>query len=390
MPRRFVLAGLLAVGVTAMLIVWLASNIERVPVQRHEPPRTEARRNPYLALERFVIRMGGTVTRHPETRVLDRLPEGGIVFLDRRRLDHLQEERLQRLLGWVEGGGYLIVVAEETGIADPLLDSMGVSRVEPASTEHGSGDRSISLSLPGAERALRVDVARQVLTVGERQPDWLAGEDRRGAQVVNFRLGRGNLTVACELDQQLSNRRIGRHDHAEMFWTLLRFHGHSSPPQVLLLSGFEMPTLAGWLIDQAWAACFATLVLIALWLWRIVPRFGPLRSDPPPVRRELREHLAAVGHYLWRCRAPSALLEPAREHFRHCLAQRRPEVAACSVRAQVSALAALSRLSPAWIALALAGEADDRQAFVEVLRTLQVLERHLRDDHDESRRRCPD
>jgi hypothetical protein len=89
-------------------------------VSVREAPQAEARRNPYLALERLTVGMGGRLTRRSDARVLDQPPAGSTLFLDRRRGHLLPPERLRRLLAWVEAGGHLIAVAEAPQLADPL------------------------------------------------------------------------------------------------------------------------------------------------------------------------------------------------------------------------------------------------------------------------------
>ncbi len=377
MRRRLLAAGMLALLGLGSLTVWLVDHLERVPVSVREVPHAEARRNPYLALERLTAGMGGKLRRQSDARVLDDPPAGTTLVLDRQRAHLLPPERLRHLLAWVAAGGHLIAVAEDPQLADPLLDSVGVGRATRPVAERPQRPASIAVLPPGGSRPLQVAASRQKLSATGRQPAWSAGDDGQGAQMLQFRIGAGRLTVASELDQQLGNRRLGELDHAEFFWTLIIGKEGSTPPQVLLLSRLQMPTLFGWIAENARAAVFAALLLLLLWLWRIVPRFGSLQPEPAPSRRELREHLAAVGRYLWRSGQLAALLPAAREHFRHRLGQRRPGIAARPPAAQASQLAALSGLPAARIAAALAGPADGPHAFSEALRTLRELERVL-------------
>ena len=376
MSRRLVL-GLLMTAALAAVAVWLAMSLERVPVKTREPPQIEARRNPWLALERFCARMGGELTRSSDVRVLDRLPAGGTLMLGRQRAQLLTAERLRRLLAWVEAGGYLLAVAELPGVADPLLDSLGVNRTWVAEPAAGSRDREVQVILPGGGRPLRLAGSGYQLTEGERRPEWSAGPAQQGAQWLHFRLGQGQLTVATALDDRLNNRQIGKFDHAELFWSLLNRYDASQQPRVLLLARLEMPTLFAWLWQNAWAACLTALLLVALWLARIVPRFGRVRTQPPPARRELREHLAAIGRYQWRSRALEALLAPARAHFHRHLALRQPAIAALAPAAQAAALATLCQRPAVLITAALAGPAQTPRAFTDALRLLRSLERDL-------------
>lgn len=382
MTRRHNKASLLVlfalVGLT-LLAGWLVTHLEYVPQHRREAPQAEARRNPYLALERFTARMGGRLTRQSDARILDRLPAGGTLFLDRQRAHHLPPERLRRLLAWVEDGGYLIAVAERPDVADPLLDHLGVRYLEPLPEVPRERLEVLEVTLPGMLRPLRIDARGQRLQAGGRQPDWSAGKRAGGGgeQILHFHIGHGHLTIASELDQMLSNQRIGAMDHAEFYWTLLSEHDRSSPPQVLLLSRLQMPSLLDWLLENAGAACIAAATLLVLWLWRIIPRFGSVPPEAPPARRELREHLAAIARYLWRSGALAALLAPAREHFRSRLALHQPGIAARPTAAQAIALAAHSGLPATRIAAALDGRADTQHAFTDALRTLRDLEREL-------------
>lgn len=377
MNRQRLIWGIVAVLVLLTLAAWLVTRLERESVPVHEPPQAAARRNPYLALERFTERMGGTLTRRSDASALDRLPAGGTVLLDRQRSHWLPAERLQHLLAWIEDGGYLLVVAERPGVEDPLLDHFGITRLAKPASQPSGPSRVLDIRLPDHPTALLVDAASSRLEPGSRPPLWSAGRPGEGAQWLHYAIGRGNLTVTVALDSQLSNRRIGELDHAELYWSLLSRYDRSPKPQVLLLSRLQMPGLFVWLWENAWAACVGAACVLALWLWRIVPRFGPYYPEAPPVRRELREHLAAVGRYLWRAGALPSLLAPVREHFHTRLTLRHPKIAALPKEERPAALAELSRYSPAVIAAALEGRATHPHAFTDVLRTLDKLGREL-------------
>jgi hypothetical protein len=310
MTRRHNKASLLVlfalVGLT-LLAGWLVTHLEYVPQHRREAPQAEARRNPYLALERFTARMGGKLTRQSDARILDRLPAGGTLFLDRQRAHHLPPERLRRLLAWVEDGGYLIAVAEYRDVADPLLDHLGVRYFEPSPQAPREWPEVLEVTLPGMLRPLRIDARGPRLEAGGRQPDWSAGEGANGGgeQILHFHIGHGHLTIASGLDQMLSNRRIGVMDHAEFYWTLLSEHDRSSRTAGSVAVAPADAEPAGLAAGERRGACIAAAMLLVLWLWRIIPRFGGVQPEAPPARRELREHLAALlatcgGRVRWR------------------------------------------------------------------------------------------
>jgi len=376
MKQRALYSGLLVALALGLVGFWLLDHLERVPVVQREPAQREAMRNPYLALERFTERQGGRLARASDARALERLPPGGTLFLDRQRPHLLSAARLQGVLDWVANGGYLIAVAELPGVADPLLDRLGVSRTpQPLRARQPPG--VLEVNLPGGARPLHINLAETTLRPGTRQPAWSAGRRPNAAQILHFSVGRGHLTIAADLDAQLSNARIGDNDHAELYWSLLERYDRSAQPQVLLLSRLRMPTLFTWLWETAWAACLAAGALLGLWLWSVVPRFGSIRPEAAPGRRELREHLAAVGRYLWRSGGLAALLSPAREHFQRRLQLRQPAVAALPPEARATALSTLTHRPATAIAAALAGPADTARSFTAALRLLRNLERDL-------------
>jgi hypothetical protein len=109
----------------------------------------------------------------------------------------------------------------------------------------------------------------------------------------------------------MRNGSIGADDHAEFLWQLVRFQPDSGG--VFVFDNPEKLSLARWLADHAWAALAAAGGLLALWLWRIAPRFGPLAPDPEPVRRRLLDHLRASGRFQWSSGGAGRLAESARE-----------------------------------------------------------------------------
>jgi hypothetical protein len=88
----------------------------------------------------------------------------------------------------------------------------------------------------------------------------------------------------------------------------------------------------------------ATFLLLGCWLWRIVPRFGPVPADPPPARRRLLDHLRASGRYLWTEGLRGQLAAAAREAALRRLARAQPDFAAASGSEKAARLAALASI----------------------------------------------
>lgn len=402
-------------SVVAALVVatggafWFLRNYERVAIRRRDAPKAEARRDPYLALDRFLTRMGRPPVRTSDADVLRSLPVDAALVLDRHREYHLNPGREAALRAWVEQGGYLLVVPEGFGAPDRLVEALGLTR--PSSTrrldsddeenDDGSGEdraraqesdggpptnplqvrpnlpwpgplRTVDVSVPGARRPLTIRVFGQ-FNVGDIVPDWSAGDKPPALQVAHFRQGRGAVTVVEGLGDLASNVLIGEHDHAELVWALLQRYRPIGP--IIVLARLQSMSLWSWLATHARAALVSALVCLVLWLWHVAPRFGQVTPPASPDRRQLREHLRAAGRFVWRQGGSNAWLTVVRNALDERMARRLPP--GLSADERVRALAGQTGLSPEAIARALRAPADNAASFLAISRTLQQLERSL-------------
>lgn len=310
----------------ALGVVWFFRNFEQVPGKERVPASGEARLRDFLAAERFAGRMG--MPSH-ELRSLVELdaPAPGAVLLMPNRRQAIDAQRAARLLAWVQRGGHLIVEAEFPGVTDPLLDRVGVRRemrkppFKPLVVTD-AGERHLSVRFRSG-MALRVP----------GKPRFQAGD-----QLVTVARGKGLVTAATSLGFA-RNDEIGELDHAEFLWTVLTL-----APATGLQVFFHPERLSLWrfLVAHAAPALAGGFILLALWLWRIAPRFGPVPADPPPARRRLLDHLRASGRYLWTegLRGPLALA--ARDAALRRLARAQPDFAVASAAEKAARLVALA------------------------------------------------
>jgi hypothetical protein len=89
----------------------------------------------------------------------------------------------------------------------------------------------------------------------------------------------------------------------------------------------------------------ATAALLALWLWRTGPRFGPVMPDAPPARRRLLDHLRASGRYYWAKGLRNRLIVAARDAALRRVARAQPDFAAAPVEERAARLSALVSVS---------------------------------------------
>jgi len=335
------LAGVLAVLGAA----WFLATHDRVTREEWVGASGEARLRPFLAAQRLAERMGLKATELRSLPQLDALPVEGVLLVPSRRQE-LHAARLADLVRWVERGGHLIVEAEFLGVPDPLLDQLGVARSRAEAVR-----QPLAVDLPDAGRRLSVYFGDAMKL--DAQVD---ASLRVGANLVSFALGRGQVTVATSLRfarnpghedhyakmARRPARSIAALDHAELLWHVL-----SLTPGRELQVYFrpERLSLWGFLKENAAPALAASGLLLALWLWSIVPRFGPMVPDAPPGRRRLLDHLRASGRYYWVKGLRSRLVVAARDAALRRISRAQPDFASASQAERAARLSSLTGIS---------------------------------------------
>ena len=318
----------------AALAIWVAFNLHWETITVPTPPKGEALRNPYYALEHFAADLGIHTQQIASVREL--APEAVLVFEEPG--DALTHPPVEALESWVESGGRLV-------ISPVLLDSYpalkawsGIKRSRaspqpaptppappaataapatpaPAAPPHstaasGSDCPLMTVRADGSPtgQSFRVCYAGPTLGFdGDRPPAWSLSDDR-GMHVIRTGVGFGEVTV-LEPVGVLGNAMLKRADHAEMFAaaaglrhddTLLIFHPAAAEPLPALLWRLAAP-----------AILFLLAALLAV-AWRHAPRFGPPLPLPTPVRRSLAEQIRANARFAWRTRSLEGLRASAR------------------------------------------------------------------------------
>jgi hypothetical protein len=319
--------------------------------------------------------MGAKVTEVRSLPELEALPPGATLLMPNRR-QQLPVTQLGDIVRWVERGGHLIVEAEFLGVPDPLLDQLGVTRLQaevvakPLVFELPQSRRKLSVFFPDA---MQLEVAHGDVRL------------RAGAKLVTFTRGRGLVSAATSLrfarnpgyDDHFARlsrrpgRSIGANDHAELFWRLAsltpgrELHVYFRP---------ERLSLWGFLEEHAVPALAAGALLLALWLWSIVPRFGPIAPEAPPGRRRLLDHLRASGRYFWVKGLRSRLVLAARDAALRHVAHVHPDFAHASAEERAKHLSSLISVSAEEAARFMSNaDAANGADLVHLMRTAQKI-----------------
>ena len=405
--RRRLLQGLgigaLGVGVVAGLFFWL---FEQRSVEVQVDASREAQRNPYLALELLMERMGHPVVRVEGIGHLDPLPPPSALLVAPASRRTLTRERQQALLDWVEAGGHLLVVTytlwdEDDRRPDWLLDRFGLRQYmhEPEQEEdaEAAGDA-------GADPAAGADAVAEASGwdgwdetrvywpgAGEPlevrfDPDWYwvegfgdaelyAGGDW-GIHMILLRHGAGRVAALTD-DFFLRNAYLDDADHAELAVRMARLAGPGAPVWIVISE--RWPGLWSRALRHAAPALLALAVFLAAWIWRAARRFGPLLPPPELARRRWMEHLEAVGSFHWRADRGRTLLAATRASVQRAVERRHPSTGRLATPERSRALARLTGLDAHQVSLALdehfvpAGEA----AFVTAVARLERIRARL-------------
>ena len=355
---------------------WFSKNFGFGPERVWVGYSGEARVNPYFAAGLLLERLGFKVQQKSDMRGFDALPPDATVILAAERSD-LDPAAARALLSWVErDGGHLIIGVERELPRDTLLQQINVEahwkRTQDEDKIAGVGTDRIPMP-DGTE--LRADlVPSPVLVDLDEDADAWRFSTRGGMRILQFDWGEGEITVFSTL-RPFSNPEIGRLDHAEL---LAQIADAANPGELFLIRHLESPSLLGWLAQHAAAALVALGVFVLVWLWRVIPRFGPLAPSPAPDRKSLLEHIRAVGRFYLDQRELPRLLGLLRADCVELFSRRAPQAQGLDDAARLREAARMSGVRPRDLAQAFTARADTPADFSNAVRTLASFRRRLR------------
>ena len=278
--------------------------------------RGKARRDPFLAAERFLTERDFVVSMH--TWLDETLPQRGTLIATAQSFGN--RGTTTKVLDWVQQGGNLVLLLDggetfrddwerehrerskrEAPERTELLNEIGIE-----DAKEGGGELEVTLA--GATARVQIP-ARFTWKKGHApsHTNILAAEDDEVA-LASFDRGAGHITVAAHAEP-FRNRHLGDADNA---WLLLRLVDIGRSDEVCFLNGVKV-SFFGMLWEHGWMALISAGMLLAVWLWKSLPRFGPLRAAADGGTRDFAEHLSLTGAFLWRYRQRAQLIGPLRE-----------------------------------------------------------------------------
>ncbi len=317
-------------GAVSVALSTSGCDLSELPFVREEEVevgyRGRARIDPFLALTRFLERM--EVPWEPRY-ALTEIPDTGTVLVLPSEAD-TSPATARRLLTWVEEGGHLCYWLHGGNV---FLRPWDPDELETEAEEEGAIPRALLEEL-GIEIAEGSAVGTEVVWAGRSYeveidawpafsfPMWIwrgARGMRTGSRdespVLQMERGRGRITFVGSAELW-RNRKIGEKEHATLLWKMLRSGGTVKAIWYLRRTQTSFFSL---LWTYGWMALLSLAVYLVFWLWRSMPRFGPMVPDEEEASRDFQHHLAMTGQFLWSHDQAGALTEPILRRVRRRL-----------------------------------------------------------------------
>jgi hypothetical protein len=377
------LIGLIGAGLILIMAAWTAlwffTNHEYRYRQERGEMSPQARRNPLLAAEHFLDRLGLEAESVGGRQYLTDPPADTDLILVHHLGRDLLPEQQQRLHDWVEAGGHLVVTPGRTweaeGENDALLELVGARLLESDWLCEDVADDDCRYDLAHFEEAqydgpisLRFQADRILQEGPEHPADWaLAGES--GDHLLHYRIGNGALTLLSD-NELLENDTIGKYDHA-LFLALLS----GDARRVTLLYSSGMPGLLSLIQHHLPHLALAFVATLILWLWQLRYYTGPPIPPPPRVRRNLLEHLHASAAYAWSVDRGEEMGEASRQALEQLWLKRHPGLAGMSLQQRITWIAEQSGLNERTVERALNSPAEREGELIRIASAQQKLRR---------------
>jgi hypothetical protein len=393
-----VLLAVLAALFTAFFLLF-----EKTEKEIRTPGSPEARKNPFLAAERFLEATGIPAESLEDRTALMELPAPDEMIIVNRLGANLPEERERRLIQWIEKGGALVLTHERLWNEDlgrsgnTLLDRLGVrqydicgedSAITDEPRQAGEGglgpqeaeepgsqpckpacsacDREVVQVPAGHGATAEIEfMARYILEEEENAADDGGITERR--HVITKPVGDGRLIVFSD-NRFLTNEHIGKNDHA---FYLARLAANRE--KIWILYSSNMPSFASVLLKKAPLFCLSLPFFLLFYLLWLSTGIGPRYRTNDHVRRNITEHLFYAGRFLRGNGMSRTLIRQVRSSLEKSLSAARGRSGEISGRQRYEMLAEGAGLSIEEIESILTKDPEKTAAFIRQTQALQRI-----------------
>ncbi len=382
---------------TAVFALWFFNTHEKQSQERWTGFQGEARANDHLAAQMLLQELGFEAESRATLTPSEWLPPTeDTVFIRLTPTMTIGEERMA-ILNWVSDGGNLILLPPNQTLVDvdEFLMTLGFNLVETDYYEDESSDESAEEDAGGLQATSDYEVTEKPADESSSQDEYdlshLMSTTRIGLVdgdaeaniildqdvivVARREWGQGYVTLIAS-SFLFDNNNISTGDHARLFADVVA--GEIDPGKVWLIYQSSFSPL--W--EVIWrAAPFLVLslaALLGLWLWAVMPVFGPRIRPEEESRRSIVEHIRASGVFVWRHDGAESLMESSTHAVLHEAESRHPGIGRLPRKKQAEVIARMTGMSAQKVMDVLNGQPDQRpREFTHSMQRLQSIRKEL-------------
>lgn len=380
MRLKTVLISLLVLGIAAGAVGLFLLYFEPVKEQITSGYSLAARRDPFLAAERFLEKLDYNVTASRDRKELDKALDSDDYSVIITSYSHLFEkpQRREKLLNWIKRGGHLILEVRTNDTTDdvamdrPFLQQFGLTPTSknPLFEDYDDIQTGVQIYQNGTVFQTSF-LPRHALQVKNDEATVKSG-DKNGTHLAEFNMGEGIFTALSDMEIW-RNRKIGDLDHAALLAEVLG----KDPGRIWLLYYISVPSLFDILWRDAKWVVISSFAFLIFYLWSLNNRFGPFITYIKRQRRSLLEHITAAGLFDWRFNQGATLLEGVRGDLIQHIESRHPSWDKKSTSEKLAWLCEKTKLPEPQIDHALHGDCHNHMTFLHAISTLQTLRKLL-------------
>jgi hypothetical protein len=336
----------------------------------------EARYNDFLAAELLLKAADIDSDSRPSLKPSQWLPDSSDTIVSQLTAAIGVKSEQLALLEWVSSGGHLVVLPppQDSHGTDAFLSEIGVALVR-IEVEEDADAAETSPQDAEVDYVLNLNTTRHRIDLLAADDYHATLSDDSGAVVARREWGGGYITVIADAAYFL-NWSLDDFDHARLLLDIVA--GYLEPGKVWFVLHADFESLWQLLRSSAPFAVLALVLTVMLWLWSIMPGFGPGIDAKPPERRSILEHIVAAGQFAWRHHGSAALSSSSVAALIRQAESRHPGLSRLSADRQSIQLARLSG-EPAQVILdaLLARDETRHREFTHNAQTLQRIRTKL-------------
>jgi len=377
--RQSTVALLLVLAATAFA-AWFFTTHEKRVSHEFTGYRGEARINDYLAADLLLNELGVEAESLSSLTPSEWLPESSDTIVSRLSMSIAVGPERNLLTNWIADGGHLVLLPpqQQSGVADEFLNELGfrLVTVEDEDRENQNarlGDEEIAAD--SHEYLIDLDdTGFRIETPG----DYTLGaylSDDLGIVAARRSWVDGYVTVVASASY-FTNFSIDASSHARLLMDTVA--GFVEPGKVWFIYDASYPSLWQVIWANAPYVVIGLAIVLILWLWSIMPVFGPAIRPDSAVRRSIIEHVKAAGRFVWRNHGAKALADSSTAAVMHEAEYKHPGIRRLSAQDQARQIAKMTGLTAQEILdVLVTHNAPRHREFTHNMQALQRIRKQL-------------